>query len=454
MCCQIHFRNTAIGNARRSPHELFSSLVFRSIPVPLTSIKAVQVTRSVYVRLSTMMFLQFFIGGAFIPVLSLYLINHLHFSGSQAGIIIALTSLGSMVTPLLTTYIADRHISSEYLLGLCHLAGGVLMFAFAAQTSFLPVTFFYLAYTLVTTPTFALTNAIVFHHSPGMRHRFGSMRVWGTIGWIAVAWIFSFFWLRSGGADIAHSRLPDALKLAGLTSFALGIFSFSLPSHQRTDEHTGGFFPLEAFRILKKPGVALFCLFMLFVTIVDRFYYFGTSPFLSAIGFQDKNIMPAMSLGQIPEVFGMFVLGWLILKGGSKKIILLGIAFDLFRYSASAIGGPLPLVLSGLTVHGLAYTFVYTTAAIYLDGFCDRASRTGVHQIFGMITQGIGNFTGSVLVGAVLDWYTSPLGAVDYHLFWLAPTVGSGALFLALLFFAPRPQKETGAVIHPPIVDL
>ncbi|MBN1129996.1 MAG: MFS transporter [Chitinispirillaceae bacterium] len=411
-------------------------------------------TRSVYLRLSAMMFLQFFIGGAFIPVLSLYLINHLHFSGSQAGIIIALTSLGSIIAPLFTVYIADRFIRSEYLLGVCHFAGGALMLAFSAQSAFIPATLFYLAYTLVTTPTFALTNAIVFHHSPGTRHRFGAMRVWGTIGWIAVAWLFSFFWLRGGGTDIAQSRLPDALKLAGLASFALGAFAFALPSSKRTGERTEGFLPLEALRILRKPEVALFCLFMLLITMVDRFYYFGTSPFLSAIGFHDRNIMPSMSLGQVPEVFGMFLLGWLIVKGGSKKIILLGITFDLFRYVACAVGGPLPLILAGLTVHGLAYTFIYTTAAIYLDGFCDRVSRTGVHQLFGMITQGIGNFAGSILVGGVLDWCTPAEGAVNYHLFWLAPTIGAFAMFMALLLLTPPPRKGNVAMITPPIVDL
>jgi nucleoside transporter len=394
-----------------------------------------------------MMFMQFFIGGAFIPVLSLYLINHLHFSGSQAGIIIALTSLGSMVAPLFTAYVADRFVRSEHLLGICHLAGGMLMYAFAGQKTFVPATLLYLAYTLVSTPTFALTNAIVFHHSPGTRRRFGAMRVWGTIGWIAVAWLFSFLWLRGGGTGVAENRLPDALKLAAFASFALGAFAFTLPASRRLEENPAGLLPLHTLRVFKNPKVALFCVFMLFMTIVDRFYYFGTAPFLHAIGFQDKNIMPAMSLGQIPEVFGMVLLGWLLATSGSIKIMLLGIGFDLFRYAACAFGGPPELIIAGLAVHGLAYTFVYTTAAIYLDGFCDKASRTGVHQLFGMLTSGVGNFSGSILVGATLDRCTSAGGMIDYRRFWLTPTIGAvlfGAALLVMSFTALR-KKSAGA---------
>jgi hypothetical protein len=115
-------------------------------------------------------------------------------------------------------------------------------------------------------------------------------------------------------------------------------------------------------------------------------------------------------------------------------------------------GSPHALVIAGLTVHGLAYTFIYTTAAIHLDGFCDSASRTGAHQLFSMVTSGLGNFTGSLLVGATLDWCSLDGGAINYRIFWLVPTVGAAALFLALLGLisaAPRRmEKSASAVKH------
>jgi nucleoside transporter len=405
--------------------------------------KGITVTRSLKIRLAAVMFLQFFIAGAFVPVLSLYLINYLHFSGRQAGIIFSLTSAGSVVAPLFTMYIADRFIRSERLLALCHGAGGAIMFAFAAQTAFVPAALLYLAFTLVNTPTFALTNAIIFHHSPGTRQRFGSIRVWGTIGWIAVAWLFSFLWLRHGGSDLAGTRLPDALKLAGAASMVLCVFAFLLPAPRRHAAGLSAFFPRQVLRVFRHPRVIVFCAFMFLITMVDRFYYFGTSPFLHFVGFSDKDIMPLMSLGQIPEVFGMFLLGWLLRGSGSKKVMLLGIGFDLFRYTACAAGGPHALVISGLIVHGLAYTFIYTTAAIHFDGFCDSDSRTGAHQLFSLFTAGIGNCTGSLLVGASLDWCRSSGGSIAYRSFWLVPTFGIATLFAAMLILISAPPRRT-----------
>lgn len=391
------------------------------------------------IRLSIMMFLQFFIAGAFAPVLSLYLKDSLGFSGFQTGMILSVTAIGSLVAPLVTSFVADRLIRAEHLLGVLQLSGGVFIGAFALQKSFLPVMVLYLCYTLVNVPTFALTNAIVFHHSPDTRHKFGSIRVWGTIGWIAVAWLFSYLWLRGGGSGVPGDRLPDAFRLAALSSFFLGLYAFSLPASRPLHKNTGGFLPAGSLRVLKEPAIIRLCLFILAVSFFYRFYFFGTAPFLRAIGFPDSTIMPAMSLGQIPEVFAMGILGWLLLRFGSKKIILFGLALDVFRYATAAAGTPSWLVITGLTVHGLSYTFIYTTASIYLDRFCDSRSRTGAHQLFTMISSGIGNFTGNLFCGLTMDLCAVNHAPVNYHAFWLVPSAALFIILFVILFSFKNP---------------
>ncbi len=402
---------------------------FKPLPPKRESITIV--SASIRFRLAVMMFLQFFIAGAFTPVLSLYLRDVLHFSGMQVGIILSVTAGGSIAAPLLASFIADRFIRAERLLGILQLAGGALMLVFALERRFWPVVILYLGYTIVTVPTFALTNAIIFHHATGARHTFGSIRVYGTIGWIAVAWLFSYFWVRSGGNGIAASRLPDALILAAITSFALGIYSFMLPSSGERPRASGRM-PILPFTVLKNPAVLRLCTFMFLLSFFYRFYFFGTAPFLHAIGFADRNIMPAMSLGQVPEVFAMGLLGWLLLRYGMRKIIVIGILLDIFRYVTAALSGPPWLVLLGLSVHGLSYTFIYASGSIYLDRFCDEKTRSGVHQIFAMITSGLGNFTGYLFCGFIMDLFTGPGSRVNYHLFWLTPAVGIAILLCAV----------------------
>lgn len=394
-----------------------------------------------------MMFLLFFIAGAFTPVLSLYLKDSLHFSGVQVGMVLSVTAAGSLVAPVVTAFIADRWIKAEHLLALSQMASGALMLGFSAQREFLPVMAFFFCYTLFSTPSFALANAIIFHNFNDTRHKFGTIRVWGTIGWIAVAWLFSYLWLSQGGhGGIAGGRLPDALKLAAYTSFALGLYAFTLPANRPLSRKGGGkFLPVDSLRILKTPAVLRLCIFMLCMSFIYRFYYFGTAPFLRAAGFGDNTIMPVMSLGQITEVFAMGALGLLLLRSGPKRVILLGLLLDIFRYATAALGSPLWLVIAGLAVHGLAYTFIYTTASIYLDGFCDGASRTGVHQLFTMITSGIGSFAGSIFCGWVMDFCSKGTGMVNYHLFWSVPAVGLTMMMVFLLFFfkpAPLPVNR------------
>jgi MFS transporter, NHS family, xanthosine permease len=397
--------------------------------------------------LSVMMFLQFFIAGAFTPVLSLYLKDCLHFSGTQVGMILSVTAIGSLVAPIITSFIADRWIKAERLLALCHIAGGSCMFAFALQRNFYTVMAVYLCYTLISVPTFALTNAIIFHHSPDSRHKFGRIRVWGTIGWIAVAWLFSFLWLRQGGAGVSASRIPDALIVAAVSSLVLGMYAFTLPASRPLRLGKSGFLPAESLRVLKDPAVFKLCLFMLAVSFFYRFYYFGTAPFLHAKGFTDSDIMPVMSLGQIPEVFAMGILSWLLVRYGAKKIILLGLALDVFRYTTAAAGNPAWLIIAGLTVHGLAYTFIYTTASIYLDRFCDAGSRTGAHQLFSLSTSGIGNFAGNLFCGLTMDACTANNSSVNYHAFWLIPAIGLFIMLLSFLLFHRRESAgEKGGV--------
>ena len=142
-----------------------------------------------------------------------------------------------------------------------------------------------------------------------------------------------------------------------------------------------------------------------------------------------------MSLGQVPEVFAMGILSWMLLRFGSRRVILLGLALLSFRYATAALGSPLWFVIAGLVVHGLSYTFIYTSASIYLDGFCDGASRTGVHQLFTLITSGTGNFAGSIFCGYIMDLCSGNSGVVNYHLFWSVPAVGLSLMLVFLLFF-------------------
>ncbi|MDR0330735.1 MAG: MFS transporter [Chitinispirillales bacterium] len=394
-------------------------------------------------RLSLLMFIQFFIWGATGPVMSLYLKECLGFSGAQIGLILGLSAMSSVFSPLIMTFVADRIVSSERLLCALNAAGGACMALFSLQRGFYPALAAYIVYYIAVSPTVPLINAITFHHAPTERRKFGNIRVWGTVGWISVAWFFSFGVLRgwdgaAQGAGQEGSRLPLLLAISAAASFIMAAYCLTIPKRAPAGIPADGgsepprLFPAGAFKVMMRPQALALSIVTAAITFVDKFYTVGTAPFLRQFGLSEKAIMPAMSLGQIPEIAAMGALGYMLKRWGAKRVLMAGMAMEIFRFGASAAGSSALLVYAGLSVHGLAYTFTMVTAVICLDGFCCERDRSGVHQLFNVATGGLGGFLGSYAAGRIADLFTDSAGTVDYGAYWAVPLAISAIIFVTI----------------------
>src|SRR5262245_10800819 len=183
---------------------------------------------TVATRLSTMMFLEYLIWGAWLPLLSRYLTDFLGFSGTDVGLIFATSAIASVSAVLIGGQVADRHVSSERFLAVSHLVGGVAMFALAFQKAFGPVFACMLVYNVMYVPTLSLTNSICFHHLKDAQREFGLVRLWGTIGWIAASWPFWVILKGKEGAAL-QSALTSIFWIAGGASLVLAVYSLTLP---------------------------------------------------------------------------------------------------------------------------------------------------------------------------------------------------------------------------------
>jgi MFS family permease len=408
-------------------------------------------------RLSLLMFIQFFIWGATGPALSLYLRDCLGFSGAQVGLILGLSALGAVFSPFFMAFVADRLICSERLLCLLNAAGGACMIVFSRQTGWHGALVVYVVYQIAVSPMSPLINAITFHHSPVERRKFGNIRVWGTIGWIAVAWFFSFCLLRGGSAAReaagGASKLPLLLDISAVTSFIMAAYCLTIPKKGKsapTAKATPEQMPAQsepaaesastvsaagaapALKVILRPQVLALAAATAAITFVDKFYTVGTAPFLRSTGLSERAIMPAMSLGQVPEIAAMWILGYLLARWGAGTVLLLGVALEIFRFAACAFGSGTPLIYAALCAHGLAYTFTMVTSVICLDGFCGPNERAGVHQLFNVATAGAGGFLGSYAAGLVMDLFTTAAGTVNYRGFWTVPLVISVIIFFCI----------------------
>ncbi|MFW5801884.1 MAG: MFS transporter [Spirochaeta sp.] len=381
-----------------------------------------QSARALVPRLCIMYFLHSIALGAVVPIFSLYLLQEVGLSGTRTGIVLSMAAVSAFVSPLVWAIIVDRLISAERLLALSHAVGAVLVWSLSQAEGFYPILFGYLGYMIFMGATMPLTNTVVFGHLQERgRGEFGRIRVYGTVGWIAVAWFFSFFWLRV----VDTAAFVDALRLSAVASVIMSLWSLSIP--QRRLVHPGSIsrlIPKEAIRVVLRPKVLSVAVAMLLVVIMDRFYIYGGSPLLSSLGAPSSSIMPIMSLGQMPELFALFFLDRLVRRWGYRRVLLFGLIFQLFRFTVFMLAGglPLALVVVGFSVHGFTYAFGIALCSMYVDTHCEPHNRGGVHQILQLMSFGVGNVIGNVSAGLLAE-AGGPIGITGFELLYAAMVV-------------------------------
>ena len=391
-------------------------------------------TRSTRVKLSAMMFLQFFVWGAWSVPLGTYLGETLGFQGRDIGLVFGTTAVAAMISPFFVGMVADRFFATEKLLAGLHVAGGLVLFAVSAQTTFGMFYGVLLVYALCYMPTLALTNSLSFHHMQDPAREFPWIRVLGTIGWIVAGNLVGFLRLE----DTARP-----LQIAAVASIALGLFCLLLPhtpptqsAHRVTARDVLG---LDALRLLRERSFAVFVAGSLLVCIPLQFYYTFANPFLNEVGV--VNAAGKMTLGQFSELGFMLAMPLLFRRLGVKGMLLVGMAAWVSRYLLFAWGdnGTLVWMLyGGILLHGICYDFFFVTGQIYVDEKAPPHLRGAAQGLIAFVTLGVGMFIGSLLSGYVVDLYV--VGDVHaWRQIWLVPALWAAAvLVLFALFFRDR----------------
>jgi nucleoside transporter len=393
-----------------------------------------------------MMFLQYMIWGAWFPVLSNYL-SALGFSGSQAGVIYSLLSLGCMVAPFTGGQIADRYLASEKLLALFHLLGGVAMFVAARTTSFPVMVTFMAIWALVYSPTLAVTNSITFTHLPDSEKKFGLVRVWGTLGWIAVGGILT------GLRTIWPNGIPglggaDSLWVGGIISIILGLYSFALPHTPPAKSKSNPWAFLEAAKMMHDPSFAIFVIIAFVVSTELNFYYQLTGPFLQSIGIAEPKIPLVMAVAQAAEIFTMLTLPLMLKKWGVRKTMAVGILAWPLRYAIFAYGQPRGLVIAALTLHGLCYVAFFVVAFIHVNNIAAPDIKASAQAFITFVTVGVGMFLGSYVAGWIKDAFTTKadgLEIVNYRMVFIIPVILTVLCAVIFVFSFREKQPEIAA---------
>jgi nucleoside transporter len=405
---------------------------------------------AIQLRLSIMMFVQYFIYGSWLVTLGTFLGTTLKFTGTQIGSMYSLPAVAAIVSPFIVGMIADRFFATERVLAALHLVGAALLYYTTTQTSVGSFGTFFLLYTLCYMPTLALTNALAFSHITDPSKDFPRIRVLGTIGFIVVGLVI-------GRLNADATPLP--LRMGAVASAVMAIYCLTLP---HTPPRSAGkplsvrdILGLDALALLKDRSFAVFVLGSFLLCIPLQFYYTFANPFLNELGV--SGAAGKMTLGQMSEIGFMVLMPWFFVRLGIKKLLLIGMATWTVRYLLFAFGNAdsnLWMLYAGILVHGVCYDFFFVTGQIYVDQQADVKIRAAAQGFIALVTLGAGMYIGSWLAGAVVDANTiaaaTPGGAVthDWSKIWFVPAMGAlGVLLIfAAMFKVREPSTANRAV--------
>ena len=431
-------------------------------------------------KLASMMFLQFFIWGAWYE-LGFDYIPKLGFNNDwQLPLVFGAFNIGALVALFFSTQFADRKFAAEKFLAFSHLIGGLAMIGLffiekepgEASAPFWPFFILMLIHSVFYVPTISITNSIAFANLRDPAREFGPVRVWGTIGWIAASWPFIFIltdwarvpafgdvgfteWLGKVFGTSVEGEAAMRLKayvflVAGAASLVLAAFSLVLP-HTPPKPATGedSLAWLKAMKLLKHPFVAVLFLVTFIDAAVHQSFFFWTFTFLGPKG--DGGVIdipanwvgPVMKIGQIAEIVTMLFLGFVLKRFGWRTTMAIGVLGHAARFAVFAFyPEQVPAILINV-VHGICYAFFFATVYIFVDEFFPKDVRSSAQGLFNVLILGIGPFAANFACGRLKAEYTVDK-VVDYHIVFQYSMFAAliGALFLFFFFYPPTDRAK------------
>jgi nucleoside transporter len=425
--------------------------------------------KAIRLKLFLMMVLEFFIWGAWFPLVFAY-VPSLGFSPAEQSLVLNAFPIAAVIGMFFGNQFADRNFAAERFLAASHLIAGLAILSLAFTRSFWPFFGGMMIHCLLYVPTISITNSIAFAHMKDAQKEFGIVRMGGTIGWILAAWPFTFIlvdWDKVHAANpqgivawigtvLASGLTGPALEagmtwtfiVAGVASLALAAFSLTLPHTPARPAEAGApkFAWLEAMKLLSRPFImVLWIVTFIDATVHNLFFnwaarFFGAEQAVGGVGIAGNWIMPVMSIGQVAEILTMAALGVTLKTLGWRTTMIIGILGYTVRFAVYAfLPDHMWLIVFVNVLHGMCYAFFFATVYIFVDEFFPKDARASAQGLFNLMILGFGPFVANSVGPVLIEKTFNHNGIVDFRTMFLVACGLSlvGAISLALFFHPP-----------------
>jgi nucleoside transporter len=385
-----------------------------------------------FTQLSIMMFLEFFIWGAWFVTMGTFLANTFSAKGSQLAMAYETQSLGAIIAPFIIGLIADRYFSAQKILGVLHLLGAGLLYMAGTASDFGAFYPYILMYMILYMPTLALVNSVAFRQLTTNKTAFAWIRVFGTVGWIVAGLVIAFLSWES------ENLLQNTFLMAAGAAALLGLFSFTLPDTPPTADKSEkvsvrDILGLDAFGMLKDKRYLIFFIASILICIPLAFYYQHANQYLNEIGMEAAA--GKMTFGQMSEVAFMLLLPLFLKKYGIKMTLLVGMVAWVVRYLLFAYGDAGEgtwMLIFGIILHGICYDFFFVSGQIYTDYKAGEKFKSSAQGLITLATYGLGMLIGFRLAGFITDSNIIE-GGHDWNSIWIFPAIFAAVVFVIFL---------------------
>ncbi|MDR3621958.1 MAG: MFS transporter [Paludisphaera borealis] len=443
------------------------------------------------VRLSIMMFLQYFVWGIWLPMLAQQLgPNSLNLDGREIGWVFTVYGFGSILGPFILGQLADRYFSTERVLAVAHFVGGLLLIAAAYVSTFWPIFWILFFYCSLYMPTMGLTNSISFRSlGESNQNYFPAIRFWGTVGWIAAGLFFGAYldyqnltfyqsifdlvgqhgafesFLSTWRASavpllkqvfelpfVGEPHYRDCLRVSGFFSLLYAIYCLTLPHTppvpaKDTDPIDKRSAVIECLELMRFRSFAVLTVVSGLVGIMLAFYFACENYFLEAIGVDPTQTGAYMTIGQIAEGVVMLLIPLAVTKLGYKTTMLIGAGAWAVRFGLSALGYPFWLMITTLALHGFAFGFFFVVAQMFVDRAASKDIKASAQGLLIFLVYGLGTVVGSILTGYVRRYFTQVVDGVtveNWQGIWMGPFLLT--LFCMLIFALLFKEEQIGEI--------